>query len=447
MQNPHAQNWIDEIIITTRQLLLEPTFCQRHRTSEKAFTRKRHFTFFNSMLFLMQKTVRAIQSHVHDFFEALGEPAPGLTPSAWSQARLKLRPSAFDALNEQTVLRVVYRDRTHPQLRLWRQFRLVAIDSSLQRLPREEALGQEFGWAECHNQNGECGRYPQGRLSALTDVLNRLALQTFFEPWTTGERELAARHIPRLEAGDLALLDRGFADYKLWAHFIKANRRFVCRCQANTFGIVNRLFKEDQAGRSVILPLVPHREQLQTVQASGLPEVIRLRFVTVRLSTGELEVLATNLLDEPLYPTECFGQLYHYRWGIETYYHLLKSRLDLGHFTGLSAQAVRQDVYATVFISNLESILIAPANQQLQTHSATLKNPQQVNHAVSFHALKSHIIALLASQQPLPQVIEKLQELFLANPTSKRPERKVPRKKASGWRSYYYQRNVKKVVF
>src|SRR5262249_22486076 len=161
-----------------------------------------------------------------------------------------------------------------------------------------------------------------------------------------------------------------------------------------------------------------------------------LRFVTVRLSTGELEVLATNLLDEGLYPTEEFAELYHCRWGGETYYELLKSRLDLGNFTGLTAEAVRQDVYSTVFVSNLESILIGPANQKLKEHSATLKHQQQVNHAVSFHALKSHIIALLASQQPLPKVLEKLQQLFLANPTTVRPERKVPRRKPSAWRSY-----------
>ena len=91
------------------------------------------------------------------------------------------------------------------------------------------------------------------------------------------------------------------------------------------------------AGRSVTT-------SKEEVRAAGLPEVIALRFVTVRLKTGELEVLASNLLDEVLYPTECFGELYHCRWGVETYYGLLKGRLDLGHFTGLSPEAVRQDV-------------------------------------------------------------------------------------------------------
>jgi hypothetical protein len=439
--------WIDQILTTTRQLLAQESFCHQHRINEKAFTRKRHFTFVHSMLFLTQKTVRSIQLHVQDFFELLGHDCPGLTAAAWSRARLKLSYKAFVTLNEQAILPVVYRDPASPQLRLWRGYRLLAIDSSLQRLPNQEPLGQEFGWVECNNQNGECGRYPQARLSALTDLLNRLALETFFEPWKTGERDLALEHLKCLQPWDLTLMDRGFAEYMLWARFVDANRRFLCRCQANTFGIVNQLFQENQAGRSVVVDLVPHRELLKEVSAAQLPEVIRLRFVTVRLSTGELEVLATNLLDEQLYPTEDFAALYHYRWGIETYYGLLKSRLDLGNFSGLTVQAIRQDVYSTVFVSNLESILTVPANQQLKEHSATLQHAQQVNHAVSFHAIKSHIITLLGSQQPLPQVVEKMQQLFLVNPTTVRPDRKVPRKKASLSRSLYYQRHVKKSVF
>jgi hypothetical protein len=167
----------------------------------------------------------------------------------------------------------------------------------------------------------------------------------------------------------------------------------------------------------------------------------------VRLITGELEVLATNLLDEVLYPTECFGELYHYRWVIETYYGLLKGRLDLGNFTGLSSEAIRQDVYSTVFVSNLESILIDPANQQLEQKSQSLKNRQQVNHADSFHTIKTHILKLLTGSEPIPQVLETVKRYFLANPTSVRPDRIVPRTKPSACKSHYFQRNVKKVVY
>jgi hypothetical protein len=446
MQAIHS-DWINEITNTIRELLAAESFCHEHRVSPKAFTRKRHFTFVNSMLFLMQKTLRSIQLHLHSFFGALGQFCPVLTPSAWSQARLKLRHTAFVALNQVGILNVIYRDPSHPQLRRWREHRLLALDSSLQRLPNQEELGHHFGWVESSNQSGGCGRYPQGRLSVLTDVLNRFALETFFEPWSRGERELALEHLRSLQAGDLTLMDRGFAEYLLWAAFVHAQRLFVCRCQASSFAVVNGLFAANEAGRSLTVQLPVTRPQVQEVRHRGLPEVITLRFVTVRLSTGELEVLASNLLDEGAYPTDCFGELYHCRWGIETFYGLLKSRLDLGNFTGLTVEAIRQDVHATVLISNLESALIAPTNQKLKEHSAKLKYTQQVNHAVSFHAIKSHIIRLLASQVPLPEVIDQLRRLFLATPITVRPERKVPRRKPSAWRSYNYQRHVRKIVF
>lgn len=54
--------------------------------------------------------------------------------------------------------------------------------------------------------------------------------------------------------------------------------------------------------------------QARPIRRTGLPEEIKIRFVTVRLKTGGLEVLATNLLDEDACPTQEFGELYHQRW-------------------------------------------------------------------------------------------------------------------------------------
>jgi hypothetical protein len=45
-----------------------------------------------------------------------------------------------------------------------------------------------------------------------------------------------------------------------------------------------------------------------------------VRFVRVKLKTGEYEVLVTNLLDEVQFPTEDFLDIYHMRWGVEGFY-------------------------------------------------------------------------------------------------------------------------------
>jgi hypothetical protein len=437
-----------EFIITTiRRVLGSDSFCHRHKRRPEDFTRRRHFCFVRTVVFLLQKTVRSVQLHLHEFFERLGEACPPVSASAWCQARLKLRHPAFIELNQRAILEPVYGAGSAFAVKRWRGHRLVGIDSSLLHLPNTEEVGREFGWVACQNQEGPCGRYAQGRLSVLTDVLNRLALQTLLVGWETGERALAVAHLGALEPADIALLDRGFASYELFARFIAHQRYFVCRCAKNSFGEVNRLFAENRAGQSVIVELRPPNGTVGEIRAAGLPERIVVRLVTVRLSTGELEVLATNLLDEQVYETAALGELYHYRWGIETYYGLLKSRLDLENFTGRSPEAVRQDVYATVFLSNLESVLTRPTQRQLHDSSPQRQHPTQVNRAVSFHALKLHMIELLLSQEPPQQVIQKLERLFAGTPVTVRPHRKVPRKKVSAWRSYWFQRHVRKSVF
>ena len=126
---------------------------------------------------------------------------------------------------------------------------------------------------------------------------------------------------------------------------------------------------------------------------------------------------------------------------------MVKGRLVLENFSGLSVEAVKQDVYATMLLSNLEAVIIEPAQEELARRSEGLKNRQQVNHAVSFHAIKSQMLDLVLGPGSTPEVLRKLHQLCLDNAVACRPGRVVPRRKQSAWRSYHYQRNIKKAGF
>ncbi len=450
MQSEHSFNNVTstEIIQLIRGRLGEAGFMGRHKARAQDFTRRRFLPFAHVMTLLLQKTVRSLQLHLNDFFDRLERGLAPVTASAWSQARLKLRHSALIELNQKAVIEPAYSPASQLAGRRWRGHRLLGIDSSLLQLPGTEAMGKEFGWVECSNQKGKCGRYVQGRLSVLTDLLNRLALQTLLVNWTTGERALAAEHVKELGGADIAVMDRGFAGYELWARFLAGGRHFVCRCGQGSFGIVSRLMAQNQANQSITMNLRPSHGTVGAMRQKGLPETITIRFLTVRLKTGELEVLATSLLDQQAYPTAAFAEVYGYRWGMETYYGLLKGRLDLENFSGQSVEAVRQDVHATVLLSNLETVLTGPTQAEMeQTAVAQGTLGKKVNRAVSFHTIKSHLIELLLSQKPAEEVIARMQRLFGENPVSQRPGRKPPRRKISAWRSYRFQRYIRKAVF
>jgi len=169
--------------------------------------------------------------------------------------------------------------------------------------------------------------------------------------------------------------------------------------------------------------------------------------VTARLASGELEVLATPLLDAAAYPTEDFAAVYWDRWGHETYYGRLKCRLDLEHSSGQTVEAVEQDFHATVLLSNVESVVIGPARVRLAQLTAGRARLAQVNRAVSVHALKYRLVELLSQRVPAARVLDELTEWFAASPVSVRTGRKVARREFSPSRSYHYQRRVRKMVY
>ena len=80
---------------------------------------------------------------------------------------------------------------------------------------------------------------------------------------------------------------------------------------------------------------------------------LTLRLIKVVLPSGQIEVLATSLLDTTHFPAEAFAELYHARWSIEEAFKVLKHRLYLEQFTGELPESIRQDILAKLFTANL----------------------------------------------------------------------------------------------
>ena len=439
-----------DLILNLRQRLRDPAFLDRHRYDPKAFTRKRVLTFDVVMLLILQKTVKSLQLHLNEFLDQWSENGleHAATSCAFTRARAKLCFQAYVELNQEVLLPTVYRAENAGVLRLWRGLRMLGVDSSLLRLPLTRELSTVFGRVECGNQKVKAAvAYPQARISVLYDVLNDIGWDARLAPHKTAETELARQHLAAMRKGDLILCDRGYAGYYWFALMMGMGVQFVVRCSQGSFGVAQELFRRNEAGVSVEATLSASSDIRKELRQAGLPLEIRVRFVTVRLSTGELEVLATSLLDVEGYPTEEFAMVYHWRWGIETYYGRLKGRLDLENWSGKTQEAIGQDFHAAVFLSNLESVLCQRAQEELTQKTAHRSQPAQINRAVSLHAIKSKIIELLAGSLPVEKVLRHLQRLFKANPVSVRPDRKVPRKKTQSGQAYHYQRNVKKIVF
>ena len=442
-------NYLTTLIEALRAKLRDPNFLARHRVRPQDFTRQRQLTFPRLMLFVLQQTLKSIQRHLHEFLDELaqGQIFEPVTSGAVTHARAKLKESAFTELNQECVLPTVYGPE-HP-IQRWRGHRLIGVDSSLVRLPESQELGQTFGWKAASNQHGSTGtRYPEARLSVIYDLLNRIGLDARLEPSTVGEVTLALQQLEHLRPGDVEINDRGFTGYFYLASVAPRGRHFIARCSTGSFLAAQEMFRLNKANQSKEVWLFAPPDQKAQCRRLGLPLKMRVRFVSLRLPSGELEVLATSLRDPALYPTEEFLTVYHWRWGHETFHLMLKGRLELENFSGRTVEAIRQDTQAAVLLANLESVLSEPAQAALTAESTPQTQPRQVNRSNSYHALKDQVLDLLYRDIPIPIVINKLMKLFKGSPVAVRPKRKVPRRRRPSFhRSYHFQRRVKKTVF
>ena len=252
---------------------------------------------------------------------------------------------------------------------------------------------------------------------------------------------MAIGHLAHTNPTDWLVMDRNDPSYRMLAELTPRERHFVIRCSAASCGAPRRMLR-GEGPDSQVVPLSPCAAQAPLMRQLGLPPALMVRFVRVRLSTGEGEMRVTSRRDEAAYPTAGFLELYHGRWGVETFYGVLKTRLDLENFSGTGAEAVRQDFHATVYLTGLETLLTEAAQAQLDAKET--RHPQTVNRAVSFNAIKHHALDLLWSDLDTQPLIERLTALFLTHPTCARPQRRPPRQKTSARALLNFHRRQKK---
>lgn len=433
-----------------RAELCDRRFLDRHRMRRQDFTRHCQLTFPVVMLFILQKTAKSIQRHLHEFLDRLAgdELFEPLSAGAVTHARAKLKHTAFIELNNEVVVPAIYGEQPLKEVQRWRGHRLLGIDGSMLRLPNHPELFEQFTPVLITAEpNIATKRYPQARISVLYDLLNRVGLDGQLRPGSEGEVGLAIEQLDQAGSQDIIVTDRGYTGYPYLSAVVYMGLHFVSRCSTGSFAAARELFRKNRGGCSIRTKIMALPDQRKHLLECGHKLELTVRFVSLRLPTGELEVLVTSLLDEQQYPTEEFLQVYNWRWNEETFFFLLKNRLDLENFSGQTAEAVRQDFHSTLLLSNIESVLIEPAASTLKEQSRELKYPKIVNHAVSYHAIKERLVDLLYSQTPAIEVVTELQKLFRGAPVSRRRDRKVPRPKPSVHRSYYFQKCVKKITF
>lgn len=407
---------------------------------------------------MTQKSVKSLQNFLNEaelyLSNILQKDLKTVSKGAYSQARSNLNHGAFIEL-AQDIRDKFYEDGDY---KTYKNFRLLGVDGSLITLPNNNDIQKEFATTNVVNQYKDKNKkITQARISLLYDLLNSIVVDAVITDTKTHEITITKEnHLCHVKSGDLIIFDRGYPSYEMFTTITNRYKAdYLMRIKTSTYKKYTApLFDKDSKVDDIIVTLTPSTKEAVTLcMDNDLPIQQEVRFVRVVLDNGEIEVLATSILDKNLLQAADFKELYFQRWKIETCYEIIKNRLALENFTGTTPLAIKQDFYATMFISNIEALVIYDLNEALKNKGYKKKYDQKVNKSISFNAIKNHAFELLLFDKDITQTLDKIYQLLKTNKVAVRPDRQYKRpspnesKNTKGIKSANFQKRCKKIVF
>jgi hypothetical protein len=403
-----ARKTMQSVVELCRNTINDHEFFNNAKQRPQDFTRNRKMPFARLMIFMLNMVKSSTQVCLDRFFELIGLEDIHMTQQSFSEARQKLRWEAFRELFKKLVEHIYTGFYS-----TWHGYRVMAIDGSKVQIPDDNKLRDYFGTM------GKGHTAATAQESALYDVFNHVLVDVQLEPIGTDERDLALRHIQELckmpsFGKELILFDRGYASYDLIKALISRNISFVMRVKRKFNVLIDQLEEGD------------HSFNLRNKKG----ESIYVRVIKFMLSSGEEETLITDLMDKRM-GIIAFKELYFKRWPIETKYDEIKNKLEIENFSGRTYNAIMQDFFITMYMSNILAVACWEAQADVDK-VRVIKNNKYTYHVNMNHAigtLKDRFI--LSVIEPNTWIrcckIKKIIRLLIEHVTPSRPERSLPR--------------------
>ena len=294
------------------------------------------------IVFLLNAPRAGLQPELDEFFDHALQAGLSVPPtkSALCQARSQLVPAALRSLIGFSAARMA----EHSEVPRWHGLRVLALDSTVLRMPAVPECVDRFG-----GMRTSCGKFRAlARASAVLDVARDCFVDAFLGGYNEDDRSLAQHHLPALGEQDLLVMDKGYPSHALLAQLAGRGVKFCARL-SNSWAVTKRVRRGGVA------------DQVCTFGSPDAP--LPLRVLRHALPNGTVLVLITNVMDRALTPAD-FAALYRGRWRIEECFKLIKARLQVENWSGVLPHTVEQDFYASFVRANCAAALALDADPQ-----------------------------------------------------------------------------------
>lgn len=360
----------------------------------------------------------------------IAHPGMEISKPGYLKQRMKLNPLAFYELYRHHN-RNFYAESGFST---FQGYLVLASDGSGINIPTTRETLEEFG------TSSRKGTKPQASigLGCLYDVMNRMILESDCCKCKFDEMRLAEEQIDRVRETIgasqpfLVVMDRGYPSTAAFIRMMEKGILFLVRLKSSDYKKEQSALSGPDGWVDILLDKSRINHYKGTDIGQRMEELgsVTLRMVKVSLQEEREEILITNL------PSETFdrfqiAELYQMRWGIETAYETLKDRLQIENFTGTKPVLLLQDIYSTIYISNLAEDIIRDAEAELDEKEKRRKHKMMINRTLSIGILKNDLIYILLEKDEEKQdrLFQQIYEDISKNLVPVRPDRHYHRTK------------------
>ncbi|MDT8337404.1 MAG: IS4 family transposase, partial [Candidatus Izemoplasmatales bacterium] len=323
----------------------------------KSFTRKRKVNPKDIALYLLNKRGMSQKMEI-ELFNDIGDydiSSPGML-----KQRNKFNPQAIVYLNNRLINN--FYKNNNKDLKTWKGFILCAIDGSEFEVPNTKESKELFKRSK--NQYANRGAV-RSKISNAFDILNEYILDTSIGECKANERKLAIKNYESIKKkikdyNLLTLMDRGYQGVYTMFRFSRNKDKYIIRLYSKTFKsvlskendqIVDFSHAKDKALYNAVYRNKTAHNDFKNFMMNQTDE-FKTRVVKIRLNTGEIEYLATNLSKDEASVDE-LSDLYNLRWKIETNFHHLKESMKIEKISSSKKNLIYQDIYSQMLVFNI----------------------------------------------------------------------------------------------
>lgn len=296
------------------------------RNPEKDFSRKKKWTFGDTLKFIISMEGKSLKDELLKYFE-FAKTTP--SNSSFNQRRAQILPEAFEFLFHEFTAAFPQKDA------VYKGFRLVACDGStlcISHNPKDEST-------YCQSVANTKG-FNQLHLNVLYDLCRRTYVEAEIQPARQKNEDSAMCHMVDHYSGEKAIFiaDRNYESYNIFAHVEQKGMYYLIRVKdIHSSGILKSLVLPNSETFDICKTLILTRRQTKEIKAQKdryriVPSTstfdyldlhkncfyeMNMRIARFPISENSYECIITNLPRKDFSLDE-LKLLYQKRWGIET---------------------------------------------------------------------------------------------------------------------------------